>query len=370
MLHGWSASARRKPARRRSTRIHHNKSSVPLLQFAAPPSTRPTPSSEQRLFSEGGSLHPCSTTGRETEDGDKTPTPHRTCAAWAHRPAHRLQPVRHVRGALPDRSDRRGRPAAWLQGNRHDAALGASLCAKGSAGLPFEHDDERPQTPLIRMGPRGGGQWRRASWDEALDYVADKLRETVGALGPRGIALSDRGGFFTDLTRTFLAALGSPNYFNHDATCGGNVHNAARTLFGFGHLALVPDLARHQAPRAVRPQPGRIADGQGGQGLHGRGRQRHARHLCRSARQPTACKATRYWQVRPNSDYALNLAIIHEVLKRARTTRTSSRASSPGWTSCASGRGHHAGMAGTPHRRDRRRAARLRRGNRGPGVRA
>ena len=28
----------------------------------------------------------------------------------------------------------------------------------------------------------------------------------------------------------------------------------------------------------------------------------------------TATKATRYWQVRPNSDYALNLAIIHEVL--------------------------------------------------------
>ena len=30
----------------------------------------------------------------------------------------------------------------------------------------------------------------------------------------------------------------------------------------------------------------------------------------------TATKATRYWQVRPNSDYALNLAIIHEILKR------------------------------------------------------
>ena len=30
----------------------------------------------------------------------------------------------------------------------------------------------------------------------------------------------------------------------------------------------------------------------------------------------TACKATRYWQVRPNSDYALNLAIIHEVLEQ------------------------------------------------------
>ena len=96
-------------------------------------------------------------------------------------------------------------------------------------------DDQRPQTPLIRTGPRGAGQWRRASWDEALDYVADKLRETIADLGPRGIALSDRGGSFTDLTRTFLQALGSPNYFNHDATCGGNVHNAARSIFGFSH---------------------------------------------------------------------------------------------------------------------------------------
>ena len=52
---------------------------------------------------------------------------------------------------------------AWLQGNTHDKAIGASLCAKGAAGIAFEHDDQRPQTPLIRTGPRGGGQWRRAS---------------------------------------------------------------------------------------------------------------------------------------------------------------------------------------------------------------
>ena len=48
--------------------------------------------------------------------------------------------------------------AVWLQGNPHDAAIGTSLCAKGSAGLAFEYgDDQRPQTPLIRTGPRGGG---------------------------------------------------------------------------------------------------------------------------------------------------------------------------------------------------------------------
>ncbi len=49
----------------------------------------------------------------------------------------------------------------------------------------------------------------------------------------------------------------------------------------------------------------------------------------------TACKSHRYWQVRPNSDYALNLALIHELLKQEPTTRTSSRASSAAWTPCA-----------------------------------
>ncbi len=205
---------------------------------------------------------------------------------------------------------------AWLQGNRNDAALGASLCAKGSAGVPFEYDDERPQTPLIRAGARGAGQWRRASWDEALDHVADKLRETVEAFGPRGIALSDRGGPFIDLTRTFLAALGSPNYFNHDATCGGNVHNASRTVFGFSHLALVPDLknTKHLVlygrniieslmVKEAKAFMDAVSNGM------------RVTYVDPRASQ-TACKATRYWRVRPNSDYALNLAIIHEVLKR------------------------------------------------------
>ena len=205
----------------------------------------------------------------------------------------------------------------WLQGNPHDQAIGASLCAKGSAGLSFEYnDDQRPQTPLIRMGPRGAGQWRRASWEEALDYIADKLHETIEAFGARGIALSDRGGFFTDLTRTFVQALGSPNYFNHDAGCGGNVHNAARSLYGFGHEGLMFDLkhTKHLVlygrniveslmVKEAKAFMAAVANGM------------RCTYIDPRAT-ITAGKATRYWQVRPNSDYALNLAIIHEVLKQ------------------------------------------------------
>jgi len=207
--------------------------------------------------------------------------------------------------------------AVWLQGNPHDTAIGASLCAKGAAGLSFEYDDDqRPQTPLIRKGPRGSGQWRRASWDDALDYIADKLHETIEAFGGRGIALSDRGGFFTDLTKTFVQALGSPNYFNHDATCGGNVHNAARATFGFSHAGLFADLkhTKHLVlygrniveslmVKEAKAFMAALANGM------------RCTYIDPRA-SVTACKATRFWQVRPNSDYALNLALIHEVLKR------------------------------------------------------
>ena len=204
----------------------------------------------------------------------------------------------------------------WLQGNPNDRALGTSLCAKGAAGLSLEFDDERPQSPLIRSGPRGSGQWRRASWDEALDYVADKLKETIEVFGGRGIALSDRGGPFNDLTRTFVQALGSPNYFNHDAGCGGNVHNAARSIYGFGHEGLIPDLPRVKhlvlygrniveslMVKEAKAFMAAVANGM------------RVTYIDPRAT-ITASKATRYWQVRPNSDYALNLALIHEVLEQ------------------------------------------------------
>jgi len=204
----------------------------------------------------------------------------------------------------------------WLQGNPHDAAIGTSLCAKGAAGLSLEFDDERPQTPLIRAGERGAGQWRRASWDEALDHIADKLNETVEAFGGRGIMLSDRGGPFNDLTKTFVQALGSPNYFDHEAACSGNVHNAARSIYGVGVAGLIPDYPRvkhlvlygRNIVESLMVKEAKAFMAAVSNGMR-------CTYIDPRAT-ITAGKATRYWQVRPNSDYALNLALIHEVLKQ------------------------------------------------------
>jgi thiosulfate reductase/polysulfide reductase chain A len=205
--------------------------------------------------------------------------------------------------------------AVWLQGNANDKSMGEALCARGAAGLALESDDERPQHPMIRSGPRGSGQWRRATWDEALDYIADSLKDTIARHGGRAIALSDRGGPFVDLTRSFVRALGSPNYCDHDSSCGRNAHHASKTLLGLGRTDVVLDYknARHIVlygrnileslqVKEVRNFMAGLANG--------------ARCTYIDPRVTiTANKASRYWQIRPNTDYALNLALIHEILR-------------------------------------------------------
>lgn len=41
------------------------------------------------------------------------------------------------------------------------------------------YDYERPQHPMIREDQRGEGKWKKATWDEALDYIAKKLKPSI-----------------------------------------------------------------------------------------------------------------------------------------------------------------------------------------------
>ena len=112
-----------------------------------------------------------------------------------------------------------------------------------------------------------------------------------------------------------MQGLGIPNYFNHDAGCGGNVHNASRSIYGFGHEALIPDLAhaRHLVLYGRNVVESlMVKEAKAFMAAVARGMR--VTYIDPRAT-VTASKATRYWQVRPNSDYALNLAIIHEVLE-------------------------------------------------------
>jgi formate dehydrogenase alpha subunit len=63
------------------------------------------------------------------------------------------------------------------------------LCVKGKFGFDFVHSEERLTTPLIRDGEKGEGKFREASWEEALDLVAEKLSGIKGKSGPDSLAV-------------------------------------------------------------------------------------------------------------------------------------------------------------------------------------
>jgi predicted molibdopterin-dependent oxidoreductase YjgC len=58
------------------------------------------------------------------------------------------------------------------------------LCVKGRYGFDFIHSEDRLKTPLIKEN----GQFREASWDEALDLVVSKFKEIIAQSGPDAIA--------------------------------------------------------------------------------------------------------------------------------------------------------------------------------------
>lgn len=61
-------------------------------------------------------------------------------------------------------------------------------CLRGLSMMDLIYGKDRLKYPLIRTGARGSGQFRRASWDEALDYAAGKLKAIADKYGPEAIA--------------------------------------------------------------------------------------------------------------------------------------------------------------------------------------
>jgi predicted molibdopterin-dependent oxidoreductase YjgC len=94
------------------------------------------------------------------------------------------------------------------------------LCGRGRFGWPVVEADDRLKTPLIK----DGGKFREASWDEALDLVAAKFKETVEAGGAKAVygvgsprATNEANYVFQKFFREGLATnqLDNPGRYNY-----------------------------------------------------------------------------------------------------------------------------------------------------------
>jgi thiosulfate reductase / polysulfide reductase chain A len=202
----------------------------------------------------------------------------------------------------------------FVQGNRRDPSLRGALCTRGAAGIAFLEDDERPQFPMLRTGARGEGRWQRVSWDQALATAAERLGALRAADGGRGLLWLDTGGPFSDLRRAFARGLGSPNFFTADSHRAVHRAHAALSLFGFTDERLAPDFRNARAvvlqgrnlfENVDVAQANDLLDG-----LQGGGRLT----VIDVRATVSATKADRFFMIRPGTDYALNLAVIHTLL--------------------------------------------------------
>lgn len=201
-----------------------------------------------------------------------------------------------------------------IWGNPHLLG-GRYLCPRGAAGKVFENDSERLQQPLIREGDRGSGNWRAVSWEEALDYIADKLKRIIDTYGGESVVLGDRGGPFTDLQKAFIRALGSPNYFNHHGACSNSVHNAHNAMAGHRRNTVSYDWKNCQyAILYGRNILESIGTKEAKEFIDALERGMKFTHL--DVRwNYTASKAHRFFMIKPGTDYAFNLGMINVIIR-------------------------------------------------------
>jgi thiosulfate reductase/polysulfide reductase chain A len=122
------------------------------------------------------------------------------------------------------------------------------LCARGQAGIHALYDPDRVKYPLIRIGEKGDGQYKRATWDEAYNAIlngTDKFkglkqileeeednRSCIGYCAGEGLAEHTFKAFMSD-------KFGSSNFLNHSSICLQTaVSGYALTTGGYGQADL------------------------------------------------------------------------------------------------------------------------------------
>lgn len=205
--------------------------------------------------------------------------------------------------------------AVRVQGNPAHRHTDGVLCTKVSRYAERTHHPERLLQPLRRVGPKGSGRFEPVSWDEALDDIAARLA-TIAARDPQAILPYSYAGTMglvqgegmaarfwhrlgaSLLDRTICASAGGEGLTQ---TLGGKVgmkveHFAeARLILIWGsnsigsnlHFWKLAQLAKRDGARLVCIDPRRTE---------------------------TADKCHEHIALKPGTDAALALALMHELI--------------------------------------------------------
>ena len=199
-----------------------------------------------------------------------------------------------------------------LEGNPDHPHSKGKLCPRGQAGLSTTYDPDRVLNPLIRVGNRGEGQFRKASWDEALDMVARNMLDIKQKYGPEAMVFSSTHNLSQPLFENLLNAFGSPNYGTQRSLCFNAMTVANLMTFGteeperdYSNVKYIILTGRNLAEAISNSETGDL--------IHAIDRGVKVVYLDPRFTK-TAAKATEWLPIRPGTDLAFHLAMINVII--------------------------------------------------------
>ena len=205
----------------------------------------------------------------------------------------------------------------YIEGNPNHPLNQGVICAKGSSGIMKQYSPGRLTKPLRRVpgAERGTSQFEEISWGQAFDLLADRLRK-IRAEDPKRFALFTGRDQMQALTGLFAKQFGTPNYAAHGGFCSVNmaaglIYTIGGSFWEFGG----PDLDRAKLFVMIgtaedhHSNPLKIAIS--------KFKRRGGRFVSiNPIRTGYSAIADEWVPIKPGTDGALLLAIIHQILKQ------------------------------------------------------
>ncbi len=203
----------------------------------------------------------------------------------------------------------------YIDGNPDHPLNKGVICAKGSSGIMKQYSPARLLKPLKRKAgaERGAGEFEEIEWDEAFATLAERLGK-IRATDPKKFALFTGRDQMQALTGMFARQFGTPNYAAHGGFCSvnmaaGMIYTIGGSFWEFGG----PDLDRAKLFVMIgtaedhHSNPLKIALAKfkrdGGRFIS-----------INPVRTGYSAIADEWVPIRPGTDGALLLAIIHEII--------------------------------------------------------
>ncbi len=203
----------------------------------------------------------------------------------------------------------------YIDGNPDHPLNQGVICAKGSSGIMKQYSPARLTQPLRRKAgaERGAGEFEPIEWEEAFSLLTERLGR-IRATDPKKFALFTGRDQMQALTGLFARQFGTPNYAAHGGFCSvnmaaGMIYTIGGSFWEFGG----PDLDRAKLFVMIgtaedhHSNPMKIALAKfkrdGGRFVS-----------INPVRTGYSAIADEWVPIRPGTDGAFLLAVIHEIL--------------------------------------------------------